>query len=111
MAPTSSAIVSIHEAVCSADGSGAVVRGAALDRAQAIARRAAGGDVVVCGPDTMANAREAFAIESAIGRCKPDGPHEDVAGTLALPHFQQKVRVVPGHTFYETPVRKAVTPP
>jgi hypothetical protein len=59
----------------------------------------------------MANAREAFAIESALGRCKPDGPHDDVAGVQALPHFQPKVRSAPGHTFYETPIRKAVAMP
>jgi hypothetical protein len=111
MTPTQPASVSIHEATCRADGSGEVVRSGVLTRAQAIAHRRAGGDVVVCGSDTMANAREAFAIESAVGPCKPDGPHADAAGAQALPHFQPKVRVLPGHTFYETPVRKAVVSP
>jgi hypothetical protein len=111
MTAASAAAVTVHEAVCAEDGSGAVVRGVVLTRSQAVARRQAGGDVVVCGPDTFANAREAFAIESAVGPCKPDGPHEDVAGTQALPHFQPKVRTSPGHTFYETPVRKAVPGP
>ena len=63
---------------------------------------------MVCGPDTFANAREAYAIESAVGPCVPDGPHLDVAGALALPHFQQRAAPPQGHTFYETPVRKAV---
>jgi hypothetical protein len=111
MTPTSPPSATIHEAVCREDGTGAVVRGTTLTRAEAIGHRVAGGDVVVCGPDTFANAREAFAIESAVGPCKPDGPHEDVAGARALPHFQPKVRRAPGHTFYETPVRKAVTNP
>jgi hypothetical protein len=84
------------------------MRGAELTLAEPVARRRAGSDVVVCGPDTFANARKAFAIESAVGACKPDGPHADVAGGKALPHFQQKVRPPMGHTFYETPVRKAV---
>jgi hypothetical protein len=56
----------------------------------------------------FANAREAFAIESTVGRCIPDGPHLDAAGALALPHFQQRVPPPQGHTFYETPVRKAI---
>jgi hypothetical protein len=97
----------IYEAACASDGTGSVVRGAALTRAQAIARRRSGLDVVVCGEDTFANAALAHAIESAVARCKPDGPH-DVAGSLALPHFQPKKRPPSGHTFYETPVRKAV---
>ena len=58
--------------------------------------------------DTFANAREARAIESAVGPCIPDGPHIDVAGALALPHFQQRVAPPEGHSFYETPIRKAI---
>jgi hypothetical protein len=82
-----------------------------LNRAEAVARRQRGEDVVVCGSDTFANAREADVIELSVGPCKPDGPHSDVAGALALPHFQQKSGHPEGHTFYETPVRKAVPGP
>ena len=67
--------------------------------------------MVICGDDTFANARQAHAIESAAGPCKPDGPHSDVAGVQALPHFQQKVQPPAGHTFYKTPIRKALDPP
>jgi hypothetical protein len=111
MTPSPSVPPSIHEAACAQDGSGGVERGRALTRAEAISHRQRGGDVVVCGGDTFANAREAHAIESAVGPCKPDGPHEDAAGDLALPHFQQRVRPPEGHTFYETPVRKATPKP
>ena len=90
------------------DGSGGVRRGKVLTRAEAVRRRQSGGDVVVSGMDTFANAREARAIESAVGPCIPDGPHIDVAGALALPHFQQRVCAAEGHSFYETPIRKAI---
>lgn len=99
---------SIHEAFCARDGSGGVRRGRILTRTEAISRRQGGGDVVICGPDTFANSREAFAIESAVGPCIPDGPHLDAAGALALPHFQQRRPPPEGHTFYETPLRKAI---
>ncbi len=98
--------LTIHEANCARDGSGGVLRGKALTRAEAITRRRNGDDVVGCGPDPFDNAREAHAIESAIGPCKPDGPHVDVAGVKALPHFQPKTRPPEGHTFYEVPTRK-----
>jgi hypothetical protein len=103
--------LTIHEGACATDGSGGVRRGSPLTRAEAVARRRVGGDVVVCGPDTFANAREAYAIESAVGSCIPDGPHTNVAGAMALPHFQQRVPPPEGHTFYETPVRKAIPNP
>lgn len=108
MVPSPHSVVSIHEAICSRDGSGGVHLGASLNRTEAIRQRLAGGDVVVCGPDPFANAREAHAIESGVGPCVPDGPHVDVAGVLALPHFQQRSAPPDGHTFYETPVRKAI---
>jgi hypothetical protein len=108
MTPSAAANPSIHEAFCSRDGSGDVRRGAVHTRAEAIRRRQAGGDIVVCGPDVFANAREARAIESAVGPCIPDGPHLDTAGALALPHEQQRVPPPEGHTFYETHVRKAI---
>jgi hypothetical protein len=109
---TATAVVpTIHEAVCARGGSGGVSRGATITQAEAIARRQRGEDVVVCRSDTFANARLAYAIESTVGPCKPDGPHLDVAGARALPHFQQRSGVPPGHTSYETSVRKAVTTP
>ena|SRR5436190_1544889 len=113
MTPSPPAPVTIHEAVRAMDGSGAVYRGAQITRAQAIARRQTGGDVVVCGSDPFAVAREAFAIESANGPCFPGGPHVLSAGPQALPHFQARTRRAgdTGHTFYETPVRKAVPQP
>jgi hypothetical protein len=111
MTPSPSTPPSIHEALCARDGSGGVGRGRDLTRTEAISHRHGGGDVVVCGPDTFANAREAHTIESALGPCIPDGPHLDVAGALALPHFQQRVPPPAGHTFYETPVRKALPTP
>jgi hypothetical protein len=100
--------MTIHEAFCAQDGSGGVRRGRILTRAEAIGHRRSGRDIVVCGPDTFANAGEAFAIESAVGPCIPDGPHLDVAGALALPHFQQRAARPKGHTFYETPDKKAI---
>jgi hypothetical protein len=111
MTSPGSSACTIHEAICQRDGSGAVIRGTALIRAEAIVRRQNGEDVVVCGPDPFDNAREAHRIESAVGPCKPDGPHLDVAGTRALPHFQQKTPIPMGHTFYEVPTRKAVAAP
>jgi hypothetical protein len=108
MTPAPAAKPTIHEAFCSQDGSGGVLRGKDLTRAEAIRHRQSGGDVVVCGPDTFANAREPHAIESTVEPCIPDGPHLDAAGALALPHFQQRVPPTEGHTFYETPLRKAI---
>jgi hypothetical protein len=101
----------IYEADCAKDGSGGVVRGDQISHAQAIERRKKGQDVVVCGEDTFANARAAYGIETAVGPCKPDGPHTDVAGAMALPHFQQRTVPPEGHAFYETPIRKAVVRP
>jgi hypothetical protein len=108
MTPTTAPVPAIHEAICAHDGSGAVSAGAVLTEAEAVVRRRTDLDVVVCGPDPFANARLAHRIESAVGPCKPDGPHADVAGAMALPHFQQKAAPPAGHTFYETPKRKAV---
>ena len=108
MTSPSAILPSIHEALCARDGSGGVRKGRKLTRTEAIHHRQGGGDIVVCGTDTFANAREAHAIESAVGPCIPDGPHLDVAGAQALPHFQQRVPPPEGHSFYETPVRKAI---
>src|SRR5262249_44931293 len=111
MTPSAPATPSIHEAFCVLDGSRAVQRGGALTRSEAISHRQSGGDVVVCGQDPFANAREAYAIESAVGPCIPDGPHIHTAGPLALPHFQQRHPPPENHTFYETPVRRAIPTP
>jgi hypothetical protein len=85
-----------------------VQRGRALTRAEAISHRASGGNIVVCGPDTSANAFEARAIEAAVGACIHHPPHLDVAGARALPHFQQRAAPPEGHSFYETHVRQAI---
>ena len=108
MSPAPATPTDIHEATCSADGSGGVQRGRSLTRTEAIARRQIGGDVVVCGLNPFATAREARLIESSVGPCIPDGPHLNAAGALALPHFQQRLPPPKGHTFFETPIRKAV---
>jgi hypothetical protein len=96
----------IHEADLASGPSGAVVRGAEMDVPAAVARRRAGGDVVVCGDDVDANRRLAQAIESAVGPCIRSEPHAK-AGPFALPHYQPNPRPPAGHTFYETTRRKA----
>src|SRR5260370_41308825 len=111
MSPASTAAPTVHAADCAWDGSGAVVRGASLTQPEAVARRRKGYDRVVCGPDPFDNAKLARAIEAAVGACKPDGPHADVAGALAQPHFQHSAAAPGGHSFYESPTRKAVSTP
>jgi hypothetical protein len=92
----------IHEAEPASGPSGAVLRGAEIDFAAAVARRKAGRDVVVCGDDLKANRDLAGAIEAAVGpRTLPQKPHTK-AGPHALPHFHQQSRLPAGHTFYET---------
>lgn len=108
MTPSPTNPPSIHEATCATDGSGGVHRGRSLTRAEAIAHRRSGGDVIVCGDDTPANDKEARAIESAVGPCIHDPPHLMAAGPRALPHWQQNPPPPAGHTFYETHVRKAL---
>jgi hypothetical protein len=99
----------IYEATRAKDGSDAVDRGGILTKAQAVARRQAGEDIVVCGPDTFRNDRVAREIEEAAtpaGNPPPiyQGPH---GGPLSLPNWQQKAPPPEGHRFHETPVRKA----
>jgi hypothetical protein len=98
----------IHEAGLASGPSGVVVKGLEITRDEAIQRRAAGEDVVVCGGDVGANRRLAREIESAVGPAKREDPHRG-AGPNALPHFQPVNRPPQGHTFYETdnPARKA----
>src|SRR5438874_10845645 len=98
MTPSPPAPPTIYEAFCARDGSGGVRRGRALTPAEAINHRRSGGDVVVCGPDTFANNREARMIESGVGPWVHHPPHLDVAGTLALPHVQQRLAPPEGHT-------------
>lgn len=96
----------IFEASLGAGGS--VAKGPSLTQAQAEARRKAGQDVVVCGPNLAANRALAGAIErGANGTAKRCPPHAS-AGPRALPHYQPDPRGPAGHTFYETPHRKAV---
>lgn len=95
----------IYEATLGANG--AVTRGKAITQTDAESRRRNGLDVVVCGKDLGANRRLAYQIESrANGTVKRCPPHPN-AGNHALPHFQPDPRPPDGHTFYETPNRKA----
>jgi hypothetical protein len=96
----------IHEAELASGPSGAVEYGAEIDSDMAVTRRRAGGDVVVRGNDLRANRTLARAIESAVGPCERQDPHDE-AGPNALPHFQPAPRPPEGHTFYETQQRKA----
>lgn len=96
----------IHEA--SLGPHGAVVKGKEISQAEAEVMRKAGQDVVVCGPELATNRRVATEIEkNANGAYKRCPPHP-AAGPHALPHCQPDPRPPAGHTFYETPNRKAV---
>jgi hypothetical protein len=100
------AVPQIFEAVLGANG--AVKKGKLISQAQAKVRRKAGHDVVVCGGELKENRRTAFLIESkANGAVKRCPPHPN-AGPQSLPHFQPDSRPPEGHTFYETPDRKAL---
>jgi hypothetical protein len=97
----------IHEAERVPGPSGAVARGAELSFDEAVVRRRAGQDVVVCGDDTDTNRTLAGRIEAAVGpRTRPQAP-ERKAGSQSLPHFHQLSRAPDGHAFYETDKRKA----
>jgi hypothetical protein len=78
-----------------------------IDFDAAVARRLAGGDVVVRGDDHEATRRLAQAIEVAVGPYKRGDPHRRTAGPFALPHYQQRHPPPTGHTFYETANRRA----
>jgi hypothetical protein len=97
----------IHEADLAGGPGGAVLRGAEIDFHTAVARRQAGENVVVCGPDTGTNRALAQRIEAAVGPYQRGVPHTRSAGPAALPHFQQADDRHPGHTFYETPQRRS----
>jgi hypothetical protein len=98
-------MATIHKATLG--GNGAVIKSAILTEAQAIAERQSGADIVVCGPDLAANRDLAKKIEqSANGTWVLHPPHFG-AGLDALPHYQPDPRPPDGHSFYETPHRKA----
>ncbi len=84
---------------------GRVHRESEITEEEAVARRKAGQDIVVCGPDHKANRRLARKIEATIGPSVRQDPHEK-AGPYALPHYQQKSGFQ-GHSFYETANRRA----
>lgn len=107
--PAEPALPTVYEANCATDGSDAVLRGAELTQTEAIARRKAGDDIVVCGSDTPQNDRLAHDIEAAAAGGKPIVYHGPHGGPLSLPHWQQKVPPPRGHSFHETHVRKART--
>jgi hypothetical protein len=86
---------------------GSVRKGAEITQVEAVARRKAGLDVVVCGPDRVENRRVAGEIErTANGKAKCCFPHLS-AGSRSLPHWQPDPKPPKGHTFYETDKLKA----
>lgn len=94
----------IREASLASGPSGFVDAGATLTFDEAVKRRATGSDVVVCGDNLAENRRLAASLEASVGQAsRPQPPHKGSAGPRALPHFHQRSRVPPGHTFYETP--------
>ena len=104
----------IHYASVEEDGSGAVYAcptPCTFD--EAVEWRQAGRDVVVRGPDEADNLTTARQIEEAATDdfgAKHDRAHLRTAGSAALPHYQPWNRPPTGHTFYETPTKKAVIP-
>jgi hypothetical protein len=98
----------IHEATRIPGG---VQRGAPLTEAEALSRRRAGLDIVVCGDDTIQNRDLAERIEAQVGGAYMHGnPHRRAVGPDALPHWQQRgfpPQATAGHSFYETHITKA----
>jgi hypothetical protein len=109
MPGTAPAATEICEAIRATDGSDAIIRGASLTRAQAIARRQVGQDIVVCGTDTFRNDQVAYDIEQAATPAgnRPPIYHGRHWGPHSLPHWQQKTPPPDGHSFHETHVRQA----
>jgi hypothetical protein len=99
----------IYEAALASGPSGAVLKGAEIDQGAAVVRRQAGENIVVCGNSLAANRNGARAIEAVVGPYERQDPHDELAGPLALPHFQQQDRSRKGHSFYETDNHKART--
>ena len=88
---------------------GAVFRGPTCSKAQAIAFRTAGNDIVVCDGSLADNRKVAREIEESVvgvGNAKEDPPHVISAGADALPHYQPKVRPPAGHTFFRNQYRE-----
>ena len=67
-------LVSADQATLASGPSGAVLKGAEIDLATAIARRLAGLDIVVCGDNVKANRRVAETIENAVGPSEKQKP-------------------------------------
>src|SRR5215469_5768904 len=105
---TAAGPTTIHEATRATDGSGGVIKGATISRAEAEQRRLKGLHIVVCGPDELANRLEAADIEATVGPWTHHTSHLKAAGPRALPHFQQRRTGHGGHSFYETATRKAI---
>src|SRR5262245_13380240 len=105
---TGQAAPTIHRAALGTRGR--VIRSDQISETEAVAERTAGRDVVVCGPDVRDNRRLAKKIEDQVGPNRRQDPH-DKEGPYALPHFQPDPRPPEGHTFYETPRRKAAKNP
>jgi hypothetical protein len=103
--PTLSSPPVIFEASLGAGG--LVIKGSVITRVEAEDRRKAGQDVVVCGPDLASNRKLAEAIERAANGAARRCPPHASSGPNALPHYQPDPRGPAGHTFYETPNRKA----
>jgi hypothetical protein len=98
-----------YEATLATDASGDVTKGLEIGKQSAIDRRKNGDDVVVCGPDTRENRREASTIEHAasdVGNVIHHPAHPS-AGANALNHYQAIKPSPKGHCFYETKGRKA----
>ena len=87
---------------------GAVYRGPACTKAQAIAFRNAGNGIVVCDGLTADNRKLAKEIEEAVvgtGNAREDPAHVISAGPDALPHFQPRVRPPAGHSVLPKPAQ------
>jgi hypothetical protein len=100
----------IHEATRSRS-EGKVIRGPQITEDQAVTRRKAGADIVICGGSHAENSDLAKDIESRVGRWIRQPPHRSAAGKHALPHYQQHSPPPEGHSFYETDNRKAAVNP
>jgi hypothetical protein len=97
---SASSLPEVYEATRAMDGSGGVIKGRLLTRAEAETRRQGGLDIVVCGSDAVANRLEAADIEAAAGPWTHHVPNFHTTGPRALPHFQQRRKQPRGHSFY-----------
>ena len=105
--PTAAPPSTVHAAERTFDGSGIVDALEEITDDEAADRRRRGLDIVVCGEDLATNRHRAARIEGMVGPyTRPQPPHPS-AGPYALPHYHQQSRSPDGHSFYETPKRKA----